>query len=69
MFPHTGMYFEKNWGTRSLSPGSLSYAFSSDQYNYTWKTEKTWANTCRQFVLRLRDSERVTDRIVPYCWP
>ena len=35
--------------------GSLSYAAGSDQYTYIWKTEKTWANTCRQFVLRLKD--------------
>ena len=34
---------------------SLSYDSGSGQYTYIWKTEKTWANTCRQFVLRLKD--------------
>ncbi|MFN8493559.1 MAG: PxKF domain-containing protein [Caldilineaceae bacterium] len=33
----------------------LTYDASSGQYNYVWKTEKSWAGTCRQFVLRLTD--------------
>jgi hypothetical protein len=41
--------------TVTAGASSLSYAPSSDQYTYTWKTEKTWAKTCRQFVLRLTD--------------
>jgi hypothetical protein len=28
---------------------------STDQYTYVWKTEKAWANTCRQLVVKLKD--------------
>ncbi len=41
--------------TVTAGASSLSYTSGSDQYTYVWKTEKTWANTCRQFVLRLKD--------------
>jgi len=34
---------------------SLSYDPITGQYTYTWKTEKAWAGTCRQFVIRLVD--------------
>ena len=39
------------------SPGasSLSYASGSDQYSLVWKTEKSWAGTCRQLVVKLVD--------------
>jgi hypothetical protein len=32
----------------------------TDQYIYTWKTDKSWAKTCRQLTVRLRDG---TDHI------
>src|SRR6266540_3231667 len=39
---------------------SLSYDAESDTYTYVWKTEKSWAGTCRQLIVRLNDgSERV----------
>ena len=31
-------------------------AQDSEQYDYIWKTPKTWASTCRQFTLCLTDS-------------
>jgi hypothetical protein len=34
---------------------SLAYDPNTNQYTYVWKTEKTWANTCRQLVLKLND--------------
>jgi CSLREA domain-containing protein len=39
------------------APGSsgLSYSAGSDQYNYVWKTEKAWKNTCRMLVVRFID--------------
>lgn len=42
---------------QTLGPGnsSLSYDAGSDQYVYVWKTESSWAGTCRQFVLQLND--------------
>ena len=34
---------------------SLSYDSASDRYKYTWKTESSWKNTCRQLTVTLRD--------------
>jgi hypothetical protein len=41
--------------TVTAGGSSLSYDSSIDQYNYVWKTDKAWASTCRQFVLKLDD--------------
>jgi len=41
--------------TVTAGGSSLSYDASSDQYNYVWKTESSWANTCRQLVVTLND--------------
>jgi Bacterial Ig-like domain (group 3) len=30
--------------------------YGGGQYNYVWKTQKSWAGTCRQFTMRLADS-------------
>jgi hypothetical protein len=35
--------------------GSLSYNASVDRYVFLWKTDRSWAGSCRQFALRLRD--------------
>lgn len=39
------------------SPGAsrLSYDVGAAQYQYVWKTERTWAGTCRQLIVRLAD--------------
>lgn len=34
---------------------SLSYDAVTDRYEYVWKTNKTWKNSCRIFVVRLSD--------------
>ena len=34
---------------------SLSYDSTTDRYKYTWKTENSWKNTCRQLNVVLRD--------------
>ncbi|MEZ4732259.1 MAG: PqqD family peptide modification chaperone [Caldilineaceae bacterium] len=39
----------------TTSPSGLSYDASSDQYTYVWKTDKSWAGSCRTFQLRLTD--------------
>ncbi|MGB8980903.1 MAG: PxKF domain-containing protein [Anaerolineales bacterium] len=41
----------------TVTPGSsaLTYDPGSDQYHYVWKTEKSWAGTCRQLVVKLAD--------------
>lgn len=41
--------------TLTAGGSSLSYSASSDQYNYVWKTESSWAGTCRQLVVTLND--------------
>jgi hypothetical protein len=41
--------------TDTAGSSALSYDASQDQYVYVWKTDKRWAGTCRQFVLRLID--------------
>jgi hypothetical protein len=35
--------------------GSSSLSYTTDQYNYVWKTENSWAGTCRQLVVKLND--------------
>lgn len=41
--------------TMTAGSSGLSYDPSTDLYRYTWKTEKAWAGTCRQLVLKLAD--------------
>jgi FG-GAP repeat len=46
--------------TVTAGGSSLSYDAESDTYTYVWKTEDSWAGTCRQLIVRLNDgSERV----------
>jgi len=41
----------------TVGPGnsSLSYDPLTDTYTYPWKTQKSWANTCRRLVVGLAD--------------
>jgi hypothetical protein len=41
--------------TVTAGASSLQYDQTSNQYTYAWKTEKSWAGTCRQFYLTLND--------------
>jgi hypothetical protein len=41
----------------------LTYDPETDQYNYVWKTRKSWSGTCRQLTLRLNDG---TDHIATF---
>lgn len=40
------------------TPGAsgLVYAVGTDQYHYVWKTDKSWAGTCRQLSVKLVDN-------------
>lgn len=41
--------------TVTAGNSTLTYDDSSDTYSYIWKTEKTWAHTCRTLTLRFID--------------
>ena len=41
--------------TATAGSSGLSYDATSDRYHYVWKTEKAWAGSCRQLVLRFAD--------------
>jgi hypothetical protein len=41
--------------TVTAGSSSLGYTASSDQYSYIWKTESSWAGTCRQLLIQLND--------------
>lgn len=41
--------------TVTAGSSSLSYAAGSDTYNYVWKTEKAWTDSCRQLVVKFDD--------------
>ncbi len=41
--------------TAAAGGSSLTYDAATDQYTYVWKTQKSWARTCRQLILTLTD--------------
>ena len=41
--------------TATSTAGALTYDAKRNQYTYSWKTDKTWASTCRQLILRFLD--------------
>ena len=41
--------------TVTAGSSSLSYNAATETYAYTWKTDKAWAGTCRQLVVKLAD--------------
>ena len=41
--------------TVTAGGSSLSYDAATDTYTYVWKTENSWAGTCRQLIVRLND--------------
>jgi hypothetical protein len=41
--------------TVTAGGSTLNYDAASDQYNYVWKTESSWAGTCRHLTLTLND--------------
>jgi hypothetical protein len=43
--------------TLNDSTSSLSYDSPAKQYNYVWKTEKSWSGTCRQLTIGLVDGQ------------
>jgi hypothetical protein len=41
--------------TSTAGAGGLQYDAVTDTYTYVWKTEKSWANTCRTLHVKLSD--------------
>jgi len=33
----------------------LTYTAGTGRYQYTWRTERSWAGTCRELIVRFRD--------------
>jgi WD40-like Beta Propeller Repeat len=50
-------------GTQSQTVGGLSYDPVNDRYTYVWKTDPSWAGTCRLFVIDLNDGTEHTTGI------
>jgi hypothetical protein len=46
--------------TVTAGASSLSYDASSDRYTYVWKTDKTWAKSCRRLVIKLNSGLQQT---------
>ena len=44
----------------SVGGGGLKYDSAADTYSFQWKTDKAWKDTCRVFVLGLRDGTNLT---------
>jgi hypothetical protein len=44
--------------TVTAGSSSLQYDATTDQYIYVWKTDKSWAGTCRQLQVQLIDGTR-----------
>jgi len=42
-------------GTVTAGSSGLAYDAVTGQYTYVWKTQDSWAGTCRRFTLRLDD--------------
>jgi hypothetical protein len=48
--------------TVTAGQSGLSYDASANQYIYAWQTDKGWAGTCRELVIRLDDGTEHTLR-------
>jgi hypothetical protein len=41
--------------TDTSGTSGLAYDASSGQYTYVWKTDKAWAKSCRQLIVKFVD--------------
>jgi hypothetical protein len=51
----TGVPVDDVEQTVTIGGSGLSYDAATGQYVYVWKTDKAWARTCRELVVRLAD--------------
>ena len=42
--------------TATAGASGLSYDPATSTYSYIWKTDKAWANTCRQLIVTFNDA-------------
>jgi uncharacterized repeat protein (TIGR01451 family) len=42
----------------TLNAGGSSLSYGGDQYNYVWKTDSSWKNTCRLLTVTLNDGSQ-----------
>jgi hypothetical protein len=60
-FQPTNCSFTQTTAQATVTAGnSLSYDSTTNQYTYVWKTDKSWAGTCGEFVLALNDGSTHT---------
>ena len=52
---NTGMPVGGIEPTVTAGRSSLSYDAATDTYTYVWRTEKSWAGTCRGLIVKLSD--------------
>jgi probable HAF family extracellular repeat protein len=50
-----GAQVDDSAATLIAGTSGLSYDAQTDQYTYVWKTEKSWAGSCRQLQVQLND--------------
>jgi hypothetical protein len=41
---------------QTVTPGASELSYGDNQYNYVWKTQAAWANTCRELEVKLVDN-------------
>lgn len=46
--------------TVTAGASTLQYDPVNDEYTYVWKTDKSWAGTCRQLIVQLGDGQEHT---------
>jgi hypothetical protein len=54
----TGTTIDEIEQTVTASASGLTYDPAAAQYSYVWKTQSGWANSCRKFVMTLKDGTR-----------
>jgi hypothetical protein len=53
----TGELVDSIEETATAGSSGLSYDAATDQYTYVWKTDKSWAGSCRELQVKLNDGE------------
>jgi predicted extracellular nuclease len=51
-------------GTPTSSKSGLTYSAPVDAYSYSWRTQKNWKGTCRQFELTFTDGTTYTAKFM-----